>query len=485
MQSNHPILHLRHPTPEIFAWNRLLRLHPNPVSLYPRLLRHGTRPDSYTFPLILSSLSLVPAVLPQLHSHILVSGHSHHPHVLSSLLSAYSSLPSDLLLFHSAPLPLDDLPTANSLLSALLRAGHLLPALHLFDEMPRRNVVSWSALIDGHAKHDHPHAALSLFRSMLADVRAPAPNQFTLSAVLSACARLGALHHGILAHSFVARLGLPVTTVLATSLVDMYAKCGRIDAARRVFHELPPENRDAAAWTAMISGLAVHGLAGEALAAFRGMVRCPVSTPNSATFVAVLQACVHGGLVREGELQFAGMSRDFGVAPAIEHFGCMVDLYARAGLLDRAWSTVRSMPMRPDAVIWGALLGGSRTHGDLVSGEAAIGALIEMEPGNAGACALLSNVYAEMGRWDEVSVIRAHVERFGAKKTPGCSSVEIDGELHEFFAGDFSVPEAEGLHNMVEEMMARLWMAGDVGKTAGEVLLDLGGEEEGMDWRWI
>ncbi|KAK8946669.1 Pentatricopeptide repeat-containing protein [Platanthera zijinensis] len=328
--------------------------------------------------------------------------------------------------------------------------------------MPRRNVVSWSALIDGHAKHDHPRAALSLF--------APAPNQFTLSAVLSACARLGALHHGILAHSFIVRLGLPVTTVLATSLVDMYAKCGRIDAA------------DAAAWTAMISGLAVHGLAGESLAAFRGMVRCPVSTPNSATFVAVLQACVHGGLVPEGELQFAGMSRDFGVAPAIEHFGCMVDLYARAGLLDRAWSTVRSMPMRPDAVIWGALLGGSRTHGDLVSVEAAIGALIEIEPGNAGACALISNVYAEMGRWDEVSAIRAQIERFGAKKTPGCSSVEIDGELHEFFAGDFSITEAEGLHNMVEEM-ARLWMAGDVGNTAGEVLLDLDGDEEGMEWR--
>ncbi|XP_020592275.1 pentatricopeptide repeat-containing protein At3g62890-like isoform X2 [Phalaenopsis equestris] len=481
MGSTHPSLHLCHPTPDIFTWNSLLRSHPNPISLYPRILRHCTRPDSFTFPLLLSSLSLtsphlLPSLLPQLHSHILHHGLFHHPHVLSSLISSYSSLPSHLPLFLSLPLPLHDLPTSNSLLSSLLRARHLLLARNLFHQMPRRNVISWSSIIHGHANLGHPLVALSLFNDMLADPRAPSPNHFTLSSVLAACARLGALHHGLWAHAFISRCGLAINAILATSLIDMYAKCGHLQRARKVFDDLPHQLRDATAWTAMISGLAVHGLAEDALSMFRDMVRSPSLKPNSVTLLAVLQACVHGGRVQEGEQYFAAMSPDFGIAPSIEHFGCMIDLYARVGLIGRALSTVQSMPMRPDALIWGALLGGSKTHGDILACEAAIKGLIEIEPGNSAAYLLLSNVYAKMGRWEEFYSTRRLMERNGVKKTPGCSSIEVDGRIHEFFSGYVSDPEDEALCLMVEEMMGRLRGVG-----TREVLLDLegGGGREG------
>ncbi|PKA62240.1 Pentatricopeptide repeat-containing protein [Apostasia shenzhenica] len=471
-----PLL-LSHPTPDIYAWNCLLRSRPNPISLYLRLLRHGSRPDSFTFPILLPSLS--PQLISQIHAHILLTGLFHHPHVLSSLISSYSSLPSDLFVFLSLPFLHLDLPTSNSLLSSLLRAGHLSAARQLFYQMPQRNIVSWSSLIDGHAKLGNPRAALSIFRDMLAGHSSPTPNPFTLSSVLAACASLGALHHGLWVHAFISRVCIPLNAVLATSLIDMYAKCGRIHSARQVFDEMPLENRDATAWTAMISGLSVNGLAREALNLFQSM--CQRNVPaNSVTLIAALQACVHGGLVGDGEQLFRKMTSEFGITPTIQHYGCMVDLYARAGLIGRAWSTVNSMPMRPDVLIWGSLLSGSRTHGDILTCEAAIKGLVELEPANSAAYVLLSNAYAKLGRRREVSSTRKLMERRGVKKTPGCSFVEVDGRIHEFFAGDLSSLEGTQLHEMVEEMMGRLRGAGFVGDTR-EVLLDMDGEEEGKE----
>ncbi|KAG0497459.1 hypothetical protein HPP92_002150 [Vanilla planifolia] len=480
----HPSFHLFHPTPDIFAWNSILRSHPNSFSLYPRMLRHGSRPDSYTFPILFSSLSslLAPFLLPQLHAHVLLSGHFHHPHVLSSLISSYSCLPSDLLLFLPlSPADLEELPTSNSLLSSLLRAGQLSHACRLFDEMPSRNVVSWSCLIDGFVNLGHPNAALDLFRIMLADPRAPAPNPFTITAVLAACARLGALQLGLWIHAFIFRHCIPPDVVLSTSLIDMYAKCGRIHNAHQVFDEMSPSNRDVTMWTAMISGLAVQGWAREALEFFHSMVETHGVGPNPVTFLAVLQACVHGGLVQEGDFYFSAMSREQGIVPTIEHYGCMVDLYARAGMIRRAWATIHSMPMRPDALIWGALLSGSKTHGDILTCEAAIKGLIELEPENSAAYVLLSNAYAKMGKWEEVSSVRRLIKSRGVKKPTGCSFIEVNSVVHEFLAGELSNhPEAVDLHLMVEEMMGRLRGEGHVGNTA-EVLLDLDLEEEGKE----
>nr|XP_010938497.2 LOW QUALITY PROTEIN: pentatricopeptide repeat-containing protein At3g62890-like [Elaeis guineensis] len=479
--SSSKLISLTHPTPDAFVWNSLIRAHPAAaLSLYRRMLLHGVRPDLYTFPFLLLSFSspLPPPSrrLPLLHARVLLSGFASHPFVHTSLVSAYShssSLPLARRLFDEIPLP--DLPSWNSIISAYVRAGLLRSALQLFVKMPERNVVTWSCMIDGFVKCGDHRGALQLFRNMQREACIE-PNEFTISSVLAACAKLGALEHGKWAHAYIDRCGMKVNMVLGTSLIDMYARCGSIDRARLVFDSLGPD-KDVKAWSAMISGLAIHGLAEECLDLFHRM-RGLAIIPNAITFLGVLCACVHAGLVNEGENYFEQMVKEFGIDPMIQHYGCIVDLYARAGLIGKAWDVVNSMPMKPDVPIWGALLSGSRMHGDIETCEASIKQLIELEPMNSGAYVLLSNVYAKMGRWDDVRRVRNHMEELGIKKTPGCSLVEVDGHLHEFFVADRSHPETREIYLMLEEIMKRLRLSGYVGNTE-EVLLDL--DEEGKE----
>ncbi|GAB4841135.1 Pentatricopeptide repeat-containing protein At3g62890 [Ancistrocladus abbreviatus] len=337
--------------------------------------------------------------------------------------------------------------------------------------MPDRNVISWSCIINGYVKWGEHKEALALFREMqMLKGSGVSPNEFTLSGVLSACGRLGALEHGKWVHAYIDKCGMKVDVVLGTSLIDMYAKCGSIERARSVFDNLG-HNKDVTAWSALISGLAMHGLGEECLELFVKMLNQEVR-PNAVTFLGLLCACVHCGLVDEGKKLFQRMSQEFGISPSIEHYGCMVDLCGRAGLIEEAWDVVKSMPMEPDVLVWGALLSASRTHGKIEVSEVAVRRLTELEPTNSAAHVLLSNLYAKIGRWKDVRHVRDLMEAKGIKKVPGCSLVEIGGVLYEFFVGDDSHPEAREIYMMLEEIMNRLRMEGYIGNTK-EVLLDL------------
>ncbi|XP_077217770.1 pentatricopeptide repeat (PPR) superfamily protein [Tasmannia lanceolata] len=488
VSSTHPSLHLSHPTPEPFIWNTLIRAHaqigapPNisSFSVYLRMRFQGVKPDFYTFPFLLQSCSSPSSLQSgtKIHAHILHSGLSSDPFVQTSLINMYSdcgNLNSAHQLFYEIPRP--DLSSWNSIISANVKSGSIVAARQLFDDMPERNVISWSCMINGYVKCGDCKEALAVFRNMQAldgeDVR---PNEFTMSSVLSACGQLGALEHGKWAHAYIDKCGMKVDVVLGTSLIDMYAKCGSIERARRAFCGLGSD-KDVMAWSAMISALAMHGHGEECLNLFSQMQDHGVK-PNDVTILGVLCGCVHGGLVNEGREYFDRMSEEFGLTPMIQHYGCLVDLYGRAGLIDNAWDVVRSMPMKPDVLVWGALLSGSRMQGDIKTCEFALKQLIELEPLNSGAYVLLSNVYAKMGRWEDVRNVRYIMEAKGIKKVPGCSMVEVGGVLHEFFIGDESHPESRQIYLMLEEIMKRLKMAGYVGNTR-EVLLDL--DEEGKE----
>lgn len=333
-------------------------------------------------------------------------------------------------------------------------------------------------MLHGYVRCGEHKAALSLFRSLqMLEGHELRPNEFTMSAVLSACAHLGALQHGKWVHAYIDKTGMRIDVVLGTSLIDMYAKCGNIERAKWVFDNMGPE-KDVMAWSAMITALAMHGLWEECLEFFAKMINDGVN-PNAVTFVGVLCACVHGGLVSEGNEYFKRMMRECGISPLIQHYGCMVDLYSRAGRIEDAWNVVKSMPMEPDVLIWGALLSGARMHGDIEACEISIKKLLELDPSNSGAYVLLSNVYAKMGRWREVRHLRDLMELRGIKKVPGCSLVEIDGVLHEFFVGDVSHPETQDIYRMLDEIMKRLKKHGYAGNTS-EVLLDL--DEEGKEF---
>ncbi|XP_061347344.1 LOW QUALITY PROTEIN: pentatricopeptide repeat-containing protein At3g62890 [Gastrolobium bilobum] len=266
--------------------------------------------------------------------------------------------------------------------------------------------------------------------------------------------------------------------ILGTSSIDMYAKCGNIERAKCIFHGIGLQ-KDVMAWSAMIAALAMHGLSEECLELFTKTINDGVR-PNAVTFVGVLCACVHGGLVSEGNRYFKRMMEDYDVSPLIQHYGCMVDLYSRAGCIEDAWNVVKSMLLEPDVMIWGALLSGARMHGDIETCEVmSIKKFLELDPTNSSTYVLLSNVYAKLGRWGEVRHLKRSMDVSGIKKVPGCSLVEIDGVLHEFFVGDDSHPETQDIHRMLDEIMKRLKKNGYIGNTS-EVLLDL--DEEGKEF---
>ncbi|KAM1207683.1 hypothetical protein COP2_008494 [Malus domestica] len=488
ISSTHPTLHLSHPTPESFVWNTLIRAHvqstvlshPSPLSVFLRMRLHGVEPDDRTFPFLLQSCHSLPHIRPgkQIHAQVFLFGFTDDPFVRTSLIHMYSSCGSLTLarqVFDEITQP--DLPSWNSIMNAYSKAGLIGDAREVFDKMPERNVISWSCMIKGYVVCGAYKEALALFREMQkVDAGGVRPNEFTMSSVLLACGRLGALEHGKWVHAYIDKSGMQIDVVLGTALVDMYAKCGSIEKAKVVFDNMGPY-KDVMAWSSMISGLAMHGHATECLELFSEMIKLGVR-PNAVTFVGVLCACVHGGLVSEGKEYFRRMDEEFGIKPLIQHFGCIVDLYGKAGLVREALKVVQSMPMEPDILVWGALLSGSRMHRDIEMSEIALKNLIQLDPTNSGAYVLLSNVYAKMGKWSEVRRVRDLMEVKEVKKVPGCSLVEVGGVLHEFFACDDSHPETREIYMMLDEIMNRLRMKGFVGNTS-EALLEL--DEEGKE----
>ncbi|KAL2323658.1 hypothetical protein Fmac_028037 [Flemingia macrophylla] len=484
----HPSLHLFHPNIESFVWNNLIRtttkikpqnsVFPAPLSIYLRMRLHAVLPDHYTFPFLLQSINN-PLQGRQLHAHIFLLGLANDPFVQTSLINMYSSCATFIYarqVFDKISHP--DITCWNAIIHANAKAGMIHIARKLFDQMPERNVISWSCMIHGYVSCGEYKAALSLFRRLqMLQGRNLQPNEFTMSAVISACARLGALEHGKWVHAYINKSGIKVNVVLGTSLIDMYAKCGSIERAKCMFDSMGPE-KDVMAWSAMIAAFAMHGLSVECFELFARMVNHGMS-PSAVTFVSVLCACVHGGLVSEGKEYFKSMMNEYGISPTVQHYGCMVDLYSRAGRIEDAWSVVNSMPMEPDVMIWGTLLSGARMHGDIQTCEISIMKLLELDPTNSSAYVLLSNVYAKLGRRREARHLRDVMEIRGIKKVPGCSLVEIDGVIREFFAGDTSHPETPDIYRMLDEVMKRLEKHGYVRNT-GEVLLDL--DEEGKEF---
>lgn len=281
------------------------------------------------------------------------------------------------------------------------------------------------------------------------------PDAVTLSTVLSACGSVGALDLGKRIETYAAsEIALQHNIYVATGLVDMYGKCGRIEEALRIFEAMPMKNE--ATWNAMISAYALHGYAQEALLLFDQM---PVP-PSDVTFVGVLSACVHAGLVDQGRRYFHEMSSLFGLVPKIEHYTNMIDLLSRAGLLKEAWEFMERFPGKPDEVMLGAILGACHKRKDVAIGEKVVSMLMEMkEAKNAGNYVISSKVYADMKMWDECAKMRALMRDRGVVKTPGCSWIEIDGEIMEFLAGSDYLPcgreDSGSLFGLLVEEMKR------------------------------
>ncbi|KAL0460976.1 UNVERIFIED_CONTAM: Pentatricopeptide repeat-containing protein, mitochondrial [Sesamum latifolium] len=325
--------------------------------------------------------------------------------------------------------------------------GYLDAARRLFNAMPEKDVVPWNAMISAYVQAGRGKEALSLFHEMQA--MKVEPDEVTMVSCLSACAQLGALDVGIWIHHYIEKHNLLLNVVLATALVDMYAKCGKIMKALQVFHEIP--GRNALTYTAIIGGLALHGDAQDALSYFLEMIDAGL-TPDEVTFLGVLSACCHGGLVEEGRKIFSQMSSKFNIPPQIKHYSCMVDLLGRAGLLKEAVELLESMPMEADAVVWGAMFFACRIHKNIELGERAAMKLLELDPDDSGIYVLLANMYVEANMWDKAGEVRKMMRERGVDKTPGCSSIEVNGNLYEFIVRDKSHSQS----NQIYECLIKL-----------------------------
>ncbi|XP_006351408.1 putative pentatricopeptide repeat-containing protein At5g40405 [Solanum tuberosum] len=309
-------------------------------------------------------------------------------------------------------------------------------------------------MISGYSKLGMVNESFSLFREM--QKTGVLPDKVTMVSVISACAMSGALDLGRWVHAYIDKQSIENDLELSTALVNMYAKCGYIEKAIEVFEAMP--FKDAKAWSSMIVGLAVNGLAEYALVTFSRMKKAKVE-PNHVTLVGVLMACAHSGLVSEGKRYWTRMIES-GIEPSLEHYGCMVDLLSRSNLIDEAYSFVESMPLAPCPAILRTLLVGCKKNKILGKGEILGQHLIELEPWNAENYILLSSLYASVSDWEKMRYVRKQMKDKGIKAMPGCSSIEVDGVVHKFVMGDWSHPEAEEIKEFLRDISQRVYSAG-------------------------
>ena len=361
---------------------------------------------------------------------------------------------------------------ATAALDLYVKCGEMEKAREVFDRMQDKDVVAWSAMVGGYASNGLPREALELFFAMQAE--GMRPDCYTVVGALSACTRLGALDLGRRAVGMLRWDEFLDNPVLGTALIDMYAKCGSTGEAWTVFQQM--RKRDIVVWNAMILGL---GMTGQEKIAFAlaGQMEKSGMTLNDNTFLGLLCSCTHTGLVKDGRWYFRNMTQLYHISPRIEHYGCMVDLLSRAGLLEEARQMIEDMPIQANAVIWGALLGGCKIHRDADLAEHVLKQLIRLEPWNSGNYVMLSNIYSNSGRWEDAAKLRLEMKEKGVEKVPASSWVEFDGKVHEFRVGDKSHPLSDQIYMKLEELGMEMKAMG-YKPTTEVVMFDIEDEEK-------
>lgn len=413
--------------------------------LYMEMVDAGVEPDNFTYPPLLKACA---------HSNELEGGTQIHAHAFKMGLR-------------------DDLYVQNSLINFYGKCRGMERAADVFEQMEKRSVSSWSATMAASISSGMWEDCLSYFARMVqeGDCR---PEESIFVSVLSACARLGDLHFGRCAHASLLRNVTDLNVIVSTALIDMYTKCGSLEKGMRVFEYMEEKNH--LSYGAVISGLALHGRGREALTMLSRMLERGL-IPDEAAYVGVLSACSQAGLVDEGSRCFERMKAESGIEPTIRHFGCMVDLLGRAGQVGKAYEIVNSMHMKPNDVIWRSLLSACKVHGETKIGEIAACHLFNSNLQNPGDYALLSSLYSQAGRWDDVARIRLEMVSKGICQSPGSSSVEVNRTICRFISRDVRQTDCDEVSEMIHQMEWQLKFEGYVPDTS-PVSLNVDEEEK-------
>ncbi|CAI0388812.1 unnamed protein product [Linum tenue] len=452
--------------PNVFVFNAMLkgfvenRRPIDAVECYVQVLRAQLSPTSYTFSSLVKACGFVGGdggrVGESVHGQIWRHGLASSVFVCTTLIVFYfdfkriGDLNSARRLFDL--MPRRNIASWNTLLDGYARLGDVESAELLFNQMPAKDVISWTTMINCYSQNQKFREALGVFNEMTKNE--VIPDEVTLASVISACAHLGALDLGKEIHHYVMQNGFDLDVYVGSSLIDMYAKCGSLERSLLVFYKL--RHKNLFCWNSIIEGLAVHGYAEEALAMFSKMKTEKIK-PNGVTFISILSACAHSGLVEEGRKWFESMTRDYSCPLQLEHYGCMVDLLSKAGLLEEALRLIRTMKLEPNAVIWGALLGGCKLHRNFEIAQIAVEELKVLEPGNSGHYALLVSLHTQVNRWSDAANIRWKMKELGVEKcSPGSSWIEVEKRVHQFAASDKCHHSSDDIMSVLDQLDGQL-----------------------------
>uniref|UniRef100_A0A0D9VH20 Pentacotripeptide-repeat region of PRORP domain-containing protein n=1 Tax=Leersia perrieri TaxID=77586 RepID=A0A0D9VH20_9ORYZ len=340
----------------------------------------------------------------------------------------------------------------TSMIAGYCRANRLDEAVQVFDKMPEQDAVAWTALISGHEQNGEEDVALELFESMLGEGAMPTP--FALVSCLGACAKLGLVARGKEVHGFVLRRSIgsdPFNIFIHNALIDMYSKCGDMVVAMAVFDKMP--ERDIISWNSMVTGFSHNGQGKQSLAVFERMLKAEVQ-PTYITFLAVLTACSHAGLVSDSRRILESM-QDHGVEPRAEHYATFIDALGRNRRLEEASEFIKGLSSKiglGTTGSWGALLGACHVHGNIEIAEEVAEALFQLEPENSGRYVMLSNIYSAAGQWDNARQVRALMKGKGLRKDQAYSWIEVQRAKHTFIADDTSHHEANEIYDMLDKL---------------------------------
>lgn len=397
------------------------------IDLFHRLYYSGLKPNEMTFSSVLGAFAdeMDIAVGKKLHSLIIKMGFSSFIFVVNAILDFYS------------------------------KCGLLEDTLEIFKQMDEHNVISWNSLISGFVSSGHYGEATDLLKDMLS--KGFDPNLFTYSIILSICSNVPSIGWGKEVHCRIIKPGFGFNVVVGASLIDMYAKCGKLDEAKKAFDNLTLKNL--VCWNTLLMGYAQHGFGKEALEIYSIMQRNGIK-PNDITLLGVLSACGHVGLLEEGWSYFNSMTKEQGIAPRTEHVASIVSLFARKGQTNRAYEFIRSSPVEPDKVVWRSLLSGCKAHKDIALARYAAGKILSIDPEDISAHIMLSNIYAEAKMWNELAQIRKRTKEKALKKDTGCSWVELKNKIYYFSASHYNQFEQNNLYKILDGLTSHLFDAG-------------------------
>ncbi|QHN95945.1 hypothetical protein HN51_043869 [Arachis hypogaea] len=364
-----------------------------------------------------------------------------------------------------------DQVTASIVINAYFQCGHVDDARKMFSEIPKKDEICWTTMIVGYAQNGREEDALMLFGDMLRrDVR---PDSYTISSVVSSCAKLASLCHGQVVHGKVIVMGVDHSMLVSSALVDMYCKCGVTLDAWNIFGTM--HFRNVITWNSMIHGYAQNGQPHEALALYERMLQENIK-PDSISFVGVLSACINADMVAKGHEYFNSIS-EHGMTPTLDHYACMVTLIGRSSSVDKAVDLIKCMPNEPDYLIWSTLLSICAKKGDIKNAELAAGHLFKLDPHNAGPYIMLSNLYAACGRWEKVGDVRSLMNKNNAKKFAAYSLVEVGIEVHKFVSEDRNHPAVKQIYDELNKLISILQQIG-YNPDTNIVLHNVGQEEK-------